>query len=303
MKILVTGTAGVVGSVVACDLMEQGHSVRALDIMPPRDKVRESAHAVQQLETVYCDLTDRLALLKAAEGCDAIAHLAAIPNPGHRDDIIMQTNVVGTQYILAAAQANGIKRVALASSCCAFGFFYAKHPFDPQHFPIDETHPVAPQDLYALSKVFNEETAAAYTRRYDMTTLCLRLTTVMNFDNQRHLHWRRHQLQNAANDKARDYWSYIELKDTARAFRLAVTEEISGHHTLVIANPDSFVLGDVRDAARRHFPDVPLDENRIEAHGCLYDLSRAKDVLGFVAENSWRNVPELRELETNSDDK
>lgn len=303
MKILVTGTAGVVGSVVACELLEHGHSVRALDVMPPREKVREAAQNPAQLETVYCDLSDRMALLKAAEGCDAIAHLAAIANPGQRDDIIMQTNVVGTQYILAAAQANGISRVALASSCCAFGFFYAEHPFDPQGFPLDETHPTAPQDLYALSKVFNEETAAAYTRRYDMTTLCLRLTTVMNFDNQRHLHWRRRQLQHAATSKERDFWSYIELQDAARAFRLAVTEEISGHHTLVIANPDSFLLGDIRDAARQHFPDVPLDENRLSATSCLYDLSRAENVLGFVAQNSWRDVAELREVEANRDDK
>ena len=303
MKILVTGTAGRVGAAVAHDLLEQGHSVRALDIMPPRDQVRLGATSPTQLETVYCDITDRMALLKAAEGCDAIAHLAAIANPGQRDDIIMHTNVLGTQYILAAAQANGINRVALASSCCAFGMFFAKHPFDPQSFPVDETHPSAPQELYALSKICNEETAATYTRRYGMTTICLRLTTVMSLENQDHLQWRRHHLERNGTRKERDFWSYIELKDAARAFRLAVTEEISGHHVLIIANPDSFLAGDIRRAAREHFPDVPLDENRIQADGCLYDLSRAENVLGFVAQNSWRDVPELRDVEAVWNDK
>ncbi len=303
MKILVTGTAGRVGAEVARDLLQQGHSVRALDVLPPRDKVREAAPNPEQLETVYCDLSDRMALLKAAEGCDAIAHLAAIPSPGHRDDVIVQTNVVGTQYILAAAQANGIARVVLASSCCALGIYYAKHPFEPQGFPIDESHPVAPQDLYSLSKVCNEATAAMYTRRYGMTTIVMRLTTVMSFANPDHLHWRRRQLEGAAARAERDFWSYIELQDAARAFRLALTQEISGHHVLTIANPDSFVLGDVRTAAREHFPNVPLDENRIAPDGGLYDLSRAKNVLGFVGENSWREVPELREVETMRNDK
>src|SRR5271155_901425 len=117
MRVLVTGTAGGVGAATAKDFLAHGYTVRGLDKDPPKSDLRD------HIENVYADLTDRMALIKAAEGCDAIAHLAAIPNPGHADDRIFNTNVCGTQYIFAAAEANGIERVAIASTCCAFGIF------------------------------------------------------------------------------------------------------------------------------------------------------------------------------------
>src|SRR5438034_8741576 len=102
MKVLLTGVAGRVGSVTAREFLEHGHTVRALDKLPPPDDLRG------RVEMVYADLTDRFALLRAAEGCEAIAHLAAIPAPGRVDDIIFNTNVTGTQFVLAAAEAHGI---------------------------------------------------------------------------------------------------------------------------------------------------------------------------------------------------
>ena len=299
MKILVTGTGGRVGSAVARDLLEHGHSVRALDVAPPRRKLREwiaenGAH--DRIETIYSDLTNRLQLLKAAEGCDAIAHLAAIANPGQRDDVIMHTNVVGTQYVLEAAEVNGIARVALASSCCAFGIFFAPREWEPLGFPVNETHPCLNQDLYGLSKVFNEQTAAAYTRKSDMTTVCLRLTTVVNLERGRHEWWRRRQLENSGQHKERDFWSYIDLRDAARAFRLALTAEISGHHTLIIAARDSLTPHNLHDLARLHFPTVPLDTDSVTPHGSFYDTSQAEEVMGFVAQHSWRDESELADI-------
>jgi nucleoside-diphosphate-sugar epimerase len=173
--VLVTGTGGRVGSYVAREFLAHGYAVRALDRVPPPDDLRP------RVETVYADLADRLALLKAAEGCDAVAHLAAIPSPGRGDELMFQTNVTGTQYLLEAAEYHGIRKFALASTCCTFGIYFALHPIDPQYLPMDEKHPTLPQDLYGLSKVLNEETAAAYTRRSGMATVCLRLTTVFDF--------------------------------------------------------------------------------------------------------------------------
>jgi nucleoside-diphosphate-sugar epimerase len=77
-----------------------------------------------RIEMQYAEITDRMALLRTAEGCDSIVHLAAIPNPGRMDDVLFNINVVGTQYLLDAAMAHGIKRVALASSCCALALSF-----------------------------------------------------------------------------------------------------------------------------------------------------------------------------------
>ncbi len=299
MKILVTGTSGKVGAAVAREFLEHGYQVRALDKMPLDHELRARADEQypDMLEVVYSDITDRMGLLRATEGCDSIAHLAAIPNPGRLDDILLQTNVVGTQYVLDAAEAHGIKRVALASSNCAFGLVFAKHPFEPQYVPLDEKHPDLPQDLYGLSKVMNELTAQAYTRRCGMTTISLRLTGVMKLDDE-HSHWRKRQLVNGDKWRSGDFWTYIDLRDTVRAFRLSIEAPVEGSHTLLIAARDSYCVHDIRDLIRRHYPSMASYCDRLpDARSSAFDTRRAEELIGFVPQHSWRDVPELQEAE------
>jgi len=213
-RALLTGVSGFVGTAVARELIAHGYSVRGLDRSPLKDDSLKGS-----VEMVFADLTDRLALLAAADGCDAIIHLAALPHPMvSNPEEILHVNVVGTGYLLDAAEKLGIKRFALASTCCTFGFYFALHPFDPDYLPLDEKHPTKPQDLYALSKVMCEEACQACTRRCGMTTVALRLTSVLNYEKGRHREGTRHMLTNRER-KQRDFWTYIELKDAARAFR------------------------------------------------------------------------------------
>lgn len=299
MKVLVTGTSGRVGAAVAREFLENGYQVRALDKMPLDHDLRARADEryPNQLEVVYADITDRLAILRATEGCESIAHLAAIPHPGHMDDVLMQINVVGTQYVLDAAEAHGIKRVALASSNCAFGIVFAKHQFDPQYLPLDENHPDLPQDLYGLSKVMNELTAQTYTRRCGMTTVSLRLTAVMELAGEQK-RWRKRQLLHGDRWRSGELWTYIDSRDTARAFRLSIEAPIEGSHTLLIAARDSFCLPDIRDLIREHYPSLaPFCDRLPDARSSAYDTSRAEELIGFVPKHSWRDVPELQEAE------
>lgn len=283
-RILVTGTSGRVGSATAREFLEHGYAVRGLDVRMPDESLRG------KIETVYVDLTDRLGLMRAVEGCDAIAHLGAIPSPERDVEKIFPVNVLGTQNILDVAEANGVNRVALASSCCAFGIFFATKLIDPQYFPMNEAHPTLTQDLYGLSKIINEETAAAYTRRIGMTTIALRLTTVVNFEWAARSRWWRHGL---ASDEERrnDLWSYIEVRDAARAFRLALENAEEGtHHTVIIAARDSFNSHDIRHLVRRHFPALASQVEFFAPTQCLYDTTAAEKAFGFVAERHWRDI-------------
>lgn len=287
MRVLVTGTAGRVGSQVARELLTHGYTVRGFDKAPPRgDDIRNS------IETVYGDLNQRLDLMRAAENCDAIAHLAAIPHPGDGETEIFAVNVTGTEQLLSAAEAHGINRVALASTCCAFGIFFARHQIDPQYLPMDEKHPNLPQDMYGLSKLLNEQTAAAYTRRCGMTTVSLRLTTVMNLDNaDRWMRWMRKSLHSDA-ERKNDLWSYIDCRDAARAFRLALENAPEGTNTTaIIAARDSFTALDIRDLVRKHFPALAEQVSSLVPHASLYDTRCAEEAFGFVAEHLWRTAP------------
>lgn len=288
MKVLLTGISGRVGRHCARDFLDNGHEVRGFD----RTALPENLRG--QVEMVYAELTDRLAILKAVEGCDAICHLAAIASPGHHDDIIFNTNITGTQYMLAAAEAHGIQKFVCASTCCTFGIFYAKHQFDPQYVPIDEAHPALPQDLYAVSKIANEQTCAAYTRRSGMTTVALRLTTVMDLERMGQHDWGKRHFLHGGERRSNDFWTYIDDRDCARAFRLALENTQDGHHVAIISARDSFTPYDIRELIAKHFPAVAGQVEKLDPHGCVYDTSVAENVFGFVAEHSWRDVPELR---------
>lgn len=289
MKILLTGVSGRVGRFCARDFLDNGHEVRGFDRNPLPEDLRG------RVEMVYGEVTDRLMVLRAAEGCDAICHLAAIPNPGHLDDVLFPINVTGTQFLLAAAEAHGIQKFVCASSCCTFGIVFAKHDFDPQYLPMDEKHPMLTQDIYGLSKVINEETCAMYSRRTGMTTVALRLTTVMNLERMASQHWGKRRLQQSNEWRAGDLWTYIDDRDTARAFRLALENAPSGHHVAIIAARDSMTPYDIRDLIRQYFPGVADQVDNLDPHGCAYSTKAAEEIFGFVAQHSWRDVPELRE--------
>jgi nucleoside-diphosphate-sugar epimerase len=289
MKILVTGAAGGVGAVVARELLEHGHEVRALD------RVGVPADLKNRVEMVYADLSDRMALLRAAQGCEAIAHLAAIPNPANGREVeIFEPNVVGTQYVFAAAEAEGIERVVLASSCAIYGAPFAKKPFSFKYLPIDEAHPIEPQDLYALSKQFNELTAATYTRRTGMATTCLRINMVIDLEGS-HRHWYRRHIERGHEWRSNDLWHYVDVRDVARAFRLALENVSEGHHVAIIAARDLMTPHNRRELIQTHYPDlVPFLDSEwdFEKYG-FWDSSTAENLFSFVAQNLWRDVPEL----------
>ena len=290
MRVLVTGVSGRIGGVITRELLEAGHEIVVFDKNPPPDDIRE------RCEIIYDDITDRLAVLRAARGCKSIVHLAALPGPGtHADETIMRVNVVGTQYVLAAAEAHNIKRVVIASSGCAFGLVFAKHKFDPQYLPMDDDHPRLPQDLYGLSKLCNEETAAAYTRRCGMTTICLRITAVMRTTGELHP-WFRRMFEYSNSRRSDDLWNYIEERDLARAFRLSIEAPVEGNHNLIIAARDSWTPYDIRDLIREHYPSLSQYCDRFQADSALYDTRRAEEVIGFVAQHSWRDSPEMKQM-------
>jgi nucleoside-diphosphate-sugar epimerase len=284
--VLVTGASGRVGSEVAHHFLDEGWAVRGFDKVGPPEKLRG------RVEWVYGDLTSRFDLLRVTEGIDAVAHLAAIPAPIHGETEIFPVNVTGTQWLLDACEQNGVSRVALASTGCTFGIIFARHPFQPLYLPMDEEHPALPQDMYGLSKVCNELTAAAYTRRCGMTTTALRLTTVMHFEERRHDHWLRSSLD--SDDFRTDLWTYVDVRDVALAFRLALERQEAGTHaTALICARDSFCRRDIREHVKAHLPELAEQVAHLAPDGCLYDLSAAEATFGFVAERSWRDNPEL----------
>ena len=106
-------------------------------------------------------------MLAAFAGCDALIHMAAIPQPfKHPDHIVHNNNVVGSYNALRAAVERGIMRICQASSVNAIGLSYSRAPrFD--YFPLDEEHPNYTEEPYGLSKWICEQQADTFARRYE----------------------------------------------------------------------------------------------------------------------------------------
>ena len=173
MKVLVTGGKGLVGKPLVARLVKHGYDVKVVD--------RVEGMEVEGAEYVACDLTDYNVVREAVMGIEAIIHLAAIPNPAGFPGVeIFRNNCTSTYNVFEAAAAEGIRRVALASSINAFGYHYGNKDFPIQYFPIDEDHPTFTTDPYSFSKQITEEIAAYYWRREGITSFCLRLAGVFS---------------------------------------------------------------------------------------------------------------------------
>ena len=138
MKVFVTGATGFIGGHVVRKLLDRGDDVVAL----VRDPARATDLAEQGAALFKGDLSDQEALRKGMHGCDAVIHGAAIYEvgiPRERHAAMYAANVVGTENVLRAAQAERIPKVVYVSTVAAFGNTHGK--------VVDETY-VHPHDGY-----------------------------------------------------------------------------------------------------------------------------------------------------------
>jgi UDP-glucuronate 4-epimerase len=182
MKILVTGSAGFIGSCVVHSLLDEGHEVVGLDNFNDYYAVslKESRHARLEAREGYIGLRGDLADCRFLESVfeshepERVCHLAAqagvrysLENPRAYE----QSNLAGYLNILECCRRYGISRLVYASSSSVYGG-NTKVPFSESD-PVD--HPVS---LYAATKKANELMAHSYTHLYGFQTIGLRFFTV-----------------------------------------------------------------------------------------------------------------------------
>jgi UDP-glucose 4-epimerase len=298
MRILVTGARGKVGAATIHRLLRSDHEVTAVDIAPP---VYERTREVRYLQA---DLADAGHTAAVVPGHDAVVHAAAIASPvKNPPHVIFQNNVTATYNVIEAAERAGVSRVVHLSSETVPGFCYPTRPCHADFAPIDESHRVAPQDSYALSKSVGEALMDAAVARRDMIGLSIRPTWVQWEGNiERNLG---PVVRARGEDKSASFWSYVIVYDLADLLALAVTADLPpGHQVLYAAAADTANGLPLHDLVRRHFGDrvelrpVP----RPDASGI--SCAKAVRLLGWKPTRSWRDWldddgylrPEVQEL-------
>jgi len=275
MKILVTGGVGKVGQWVVRDLLDGGaHQVTVFDRLPgpERGPVKYLVGDVQDLGQVIESMAD----------VEAVIHLAAIHNPNIATaSVTYQTNVVGTFNVHHAAFRLGIKRVVSASSNAIVGWSYGEH-FVPDYLPIDEDHPLRPEDVYGLSKQIGETIAQSYSRK-GLETIMLRPSGVVTPEELEQI-----KKEGGRHLSGFQAYSYIDARDLAVAFRLSVERSIPSGTALFVVSDDSTIAEPLCDLYPRVMPSIGDKARSLTGSKGSYSNSRAKKLLGWQPIHSWR---------------
>lgn len=278
MKVCVTGASGRAGRAVVAELREHGHRVIATDLVaPPGGR----PHWL-----LLADLTDYGQAVEVLTGADAVVHLANTPAPGIKTPAVtFNENVAMNFNVFMAATVAGLRRVVWASSETTLGLPFAA---PPRYAPVDEDHYPFPTSTYALSKVASETIAAQLAQWSGIPFVALRFSNILGPSDYELFpsYW------DDPGKRSWNLWGYIDERDAAAACRLALTAEVSGSQSFIIAAADTVMTRPSAELMRSTFPGVPVAAGLA---GCATLLSgeRARQVLGFVPQHSWRDHVEV----------
>ena len=278
MRIALTGSTGKLGSVVLRELRDAGHDVVGLDIVGAREP-----GFVQVDLTDYGQVVDALGGVDRTERFDAVVHLGAVPAPGIRTDVAtFHNNMSSTFNVFWAAVRLGIRRSVYASSETVLGL-----PFDvpPPYIPVDEEYAARPESVYSIVKVLEEQLATELVRWHpDLSITALRFSNVMvpedyaefpSFDAD--------PLQRKWN-----LWGYIDARDGAQAIERALDVAPAGFDRFIIAAADTVMSRSNAELVAEVFPEVPISAEFGE-HDTLLSIHKARRLLGFSPQHSWRD--------------
>lgn len=165
--ILITGGAGFIGSHLSDALLAKGHAVRILDDLSTGRRANlQLQHP--RLQLIEGDVADAALVIKAAAGCQAVVHLAAVASvQASVEDPVKthQSNFIGTLNVCEAMRLNGIRRVLYASSAAVYGN-------NGEGQSITEDTPMAPLTPYAVDKLAGEQYLDFYRRQHGQTRWC-----------------------------------------------------------------------------------------------------------------------------------
>jgi UDP-glucose 4-epimerase len=285
MKALVTGAHGKVGRALVPTLMEAGHDVRASDLTRPSwDRVDPG----EPEDYWQVDLTDAGAAYAVVGGCDVVVHTAAIPQPIHNaPHVVFANNMLSTFNALEAAIAHGVRRFVNFSSETVPGFCFAHRPFKPDYLPLDEEHPIRPQDAYATAKWFGELLCERAVERADIRCTSIRPSWVQDEGSYER------NLGPIVRDPSvliANYCAYVDVHDLCDAVVHAIETDLPGHEVFYIASPDTIGGHPLVETMLRHYDGEEIEFREVEREDASsISTAKAERLLGWAPRRSWRD--------------
>jgi UDP-glucose 4-epimerase len=264
VKLLLTGGAGYVGSIVAARLIDAGHEVTVLDDLSRGHRAAVPSGAT--LEEV--DLLDAAAVhAAAAQGFDGALHFAALALVAEsvvHPERYWRTNVGGTRNLLDALRDAGIRRLVFSSTCACYG--------QPDSTPITEATPTRPTNPYGASKLAVDMMIADECAAHGLGAVSLRYFNVagashrLGEDHEPETHLIPNVLRavqgrlphveiygtDYPTEDGTAIRDYIHIEDLSDAHELALEDATQGEHRIYnLGNGAGFSVREVIAAAER----------------------------------------------------
>ncbi|MBA2678184.1 MAG: NAD(P)-dependent oxidoreductase [Ktedonobacteraceae bacterium] len=290
MKVLVTGGAGYLGSMLVPTLLSAGHTVRVIDSLQHGGVSLLQVWSHPAFEFRRVDICDRPAVKSALSGMEAIIHLAAIvgdPACARDPQRARAINLEASLELIEDSQRSGIERFIFASTCSNYGRMK-----DPNLY-VDEESELSPGSLYAETKVAVEKALLASEKDKGWSPTPLRFATIygtsprMRFD----LTVNEFTLEMLVRKKlvvfGEQFWRpYVHVRDAARAIKL-VLESSAGKVARRVFNVGSteqnFQKQRLVELIRPHAPEAAVEfvHKTEDPRDYRVSFSRISEELGF----------------------
>jgi len=293
--VLITGAAGLLGRYLVREMRKAGYPVRGFDL-------RKGS---EDCDWAVGDVTSGADVSAAMKGVGKVIHAAARANiwQGTGEEIL-QTNVMGTWQVYEAARREGVRNLVFCSSDSTVGYTVREGAMvPPRYMPVDTSHPLQATDPYALSKILGEDIARSFCH-WGMSTVALRTVFVAYPEMEGEIRARHADPENYKGTPAGGpssagggvFYNYIDPRDLARAFRLALEFELppGAFRPFFLSSGETFAPEPTVDRARRlHGDGIEVRDPALyerSPYAGLYDTAEAARDLGFVAEHSLRHI-------------
>jgi nucleoside-diphosphate-sugar epimerase len=295
-RIFFTGGSGKAGKHVIPYLLNQGHRVMNVDLVPLRypgvdnlsADITDSGQMFNAMSS-YAGL-DELDLGSGAPHFDAVVHFAAVPRILIKpDNETFRVNTIGTYNVIEAAVKLGIKKIIIASSETTYGICFSDRRTNPKTLPLEEDYDVDPMDSYGLSKVVNEQTARSFQRRSDYDIYALRIGNVIEPHEYAELfptYFKNPEV------RRRNAFCYIDARDLGQIVDLCLKKDGLGYQVFNAGNDHNGAIIPSKELAERFFPGVPITRE-LEEHEALFSNRKIREVLGFKEQHNWQQYVKM----------
>lgn len=295
MKVLITGGAGYIGSMLAPMLLNSGQEVRVLDSLLHGGRSLLGLWAHPRFEFQQGDVRDKEAVSAALEGVDAVVHLAAIvgdPACARNPELARSVNLEASLSLLDESRRRGLSRFIFASTCSNYGKMA-----DPTQY-LDETSELRPVSLYAETKVSVERAILDAPPSDGFDATALRFATVFGVSSRMRFDLTVNEFTMEMLTKkhlvvfGEQFWRpYIHVRDVARAVSQVLQSpsgKVKGQVFNVGSNEQNYQKQQLVEMIQPYAPDAVVEYVRKEEDPRDYRVSfeKIKNELDFACEHS-----------------